>query len=225
MTWLDLLCPTRCSGCGAAGPMLCRSCGLLLAGAPRRHAPTPCPPGMPATCVVATYDGAVRAMLLDFKERGAVGLAGPLGDSLSRAVRAVAPGGVAPLLLAPAPSAPAAVRRRGDHVVRLLAEHAARRLRRDGRSARVADVLRQSRRVADSAGLSAHDRARNLAGGLMVRRSAESRVYGAAVVVVDDLVTTGATLSEAAAALGRAGAQVVGAAAIASTQLRGVPGR
>jgi predicted amidophosphoribosyltransferase len=180
---------------------------------------------MPETCVITTYDGAVRAMLLDFKERGAVGLAGPLGEPLARAVLAVAPGRQTPLLLVPAPSSAAAVRRRGDHVVRLLAEHAARRLRLGGRPVRVADVLRQSRPVADSASLSAQDRARNLAGGLAVRRSLERRVRGAAVVIVDDLVTTGATLTEAAAGLTRAGARVVGAAAIASTQLRGVSGR
>jgi predicted amidophosphoribosyltransferase len=175
---------------------------------------------MPPTWVVAAYDGPVRALLLDFKERNAVGLARPLGDALARSVTCALPERRGPVLIVPIPSSPAAIRRRGDDVVRLLAVRAARAIRAAGYTAKVAPVLTQRRRVADSAGLSAQARATNLADALEVRRPAARLVGGAAAVLVDDLVTTGATFSAATAALAAAGTQVLGAAAVAATQRR-----
>lgn len=180
---------------------------------------------MPETWVVATYDGPVRALLLDFKERGVAGLSRPLGVALARAVSAAQPRPGAPLLLVPIPSSPRAVRQRGDDVVRLLAGRAAGHLRATGRPVRSVAALVQRRRLADSAGLSAAQRAANLAGGFAVRPSVVRRIDRARVVIVDDLVTTGTTLSEAHDALSRSGAVVVGAAAIAATRLRFGPGR
>jgi len=218
MALLDLVCPTRCSGCGVAGSLVCRRCELVLTAPAICHVPTPCPAGMPQTWVVSAYDGPVRSMLLDFKERGAVGLARPLGDVVARCAAAAAPDPGTALLLVPVPSTPAAIRRRGDDVVRLLAEQASRRLRTCGRQAKVAAVLRQRRQVADSAGLSASARMMNLADALEVPLRAASGVRGSHIVIIDDLVTTGATLTTATGALVRAGAQVLGAAVVAATQ-------
>jgi predicted amidophosphoribosyltransferase len=157
-------------------------------------------------------------MLLDFKERGSIGLARPLGEVVARCAAAAVPDPAASLLLVPVPSSPAAIRRRGDDVVRLLAERAHRRLRACGRQTKVAAVLRQRRQVADSAGLSAPARLTNLADALEVLRRGQAGVRGARVVIIDDLVTTGATLVAATEALSRAGAHVVGAAAVAATR-------
>jgi predicted amidophosphoribosyltransferase len=167
--------------------------------------------------VVATYRGTTRALLLDFKERGVAGLARPLAEGLARAAAAAVAPGQGPVVVVPVPSAPASVRRRGDDVVWLLARRVARTLRRGGRRAAAVPALAQSRPVADSAGLSAAARAHNLRGALAVRPAAVQAVQRAEVVVVDDLVTTGATFAEAAAALARVGARVVGAAAVAAT--------
>ncbi|HVX69938.1 MAG TPA: phosphoribosyltransferase family protein [Mycobacteriales bacterium] len=220
MGLLDLICPTRCSGCGTPASLVCGRCAVTLAAPAVRHVPTPCPAGMPPTWVASEYDGPVRSMLIEFKERGAVGLAAPLGEVVARCLTAAVTDSAGGLLVVPVPSAAATVRRRGDDVIRLLAEHAARRLRAGDRRYRVAAVLRQRRPVADSAGLSSSARATNLAGALEVRRSAVPRVRGATVLIVDDLVTTGATLVAATEALSGAGACVLGAAAVAATRRR-----
>ena len=63
-------------------------------------------------------------------------------------------------------------------------------------------------------------RAANLAGSLSVPGRLVALVAGRPVVIVDDVVTTGATLTEAARALRAAGAEVVAAASVAATSRR-----
>lgn len=206
---LDLVLPRSCAGCGAPGRTLCPTCRALLAS-PRPHLPTPAPPGLPRLVTAAAYEGDVRAALLAHKEHGRLGLARPLGAALA--------GGLllldlpARVVLVPVPSSRAAVRERGHDHARRLAAAAARRVPH----ARASPLLVPARRVADQAGLDAGARAANLAGALRARR----RLDGLPVVVVDDVVTTGATLAEASRALRAAGAQVLGAAVVAATVRR-----
>jgi predicted amidophosphoribosyltransferase len=77
-----------------------------------------------------------------------------------------------------------------------------------------AQALQHRRRVADQAGLTATARSTNLTGALQARLD----LRGVRVIVVDDVVTTGATLTEAARALRDAGAEVPAAAVIATTE-------
>jgi predicted amidophosphoribosyltransferase len=118
----------------------------------------------------------------------------------------------------PVPSARRAVAARGHDPVRRMALAAAGELRRGGRPARVLPVLRQRRTVADQAGLDARRRWANLAGALGTVAGAGRLLEEGPVVVVDDLVTTGASLAEAARALGRAGGRVAGAAVVAASE-------
>ncbi|MGW0772562.1 ComF family protein [Streptomyces sp. NPDC002835] len=200
-----LVLPAVCGGCGAPRTQLCAECAHLLHGRTARRArPVPEPSGLPAVHAAALYTGSVRAVLLAHKERGALGLAGPLGVALAGAVRAAVadtagPGG--PLLLVPVPSAPGAVRARGQDAARRIALAAAGELRRTGRAAKVLPVLRQRRRMADQAGLTARQRLANAAGALEVRAGGARLLAGGRTVLVDDLMTTGATLVEAARAL------------------------
>jgi predicted amidophosphoribosyltransferase len=154
---------------------------------------------------VGRYTGPLRSALLRYKERGRRDLAGSLGELLAAALDEVV--GPAPVWLVPAPSRPAAARERGgDHVARLCRAVAARRP-----GVQVARPLRLARRALDSVGLDAEQRAANLAGRVRVRPAA---LPGAgAVVLVDDVVTTGATLRTCCDALTGAGVGV-GAAVV-----------
>lgn len=208
---LDLLCPRRCAGCAAPAGSLCADCAELLTGPAVPHSPKPRPAGLPATTALTAYDGPVRALLLAYKERGRVALARPLGDALGRAAAPFAPD-----VLVPVPSSRAARRTRGYDHVRLLARSATR-----ARGAPVVvPALIQRRRVDDQARLDSSARTLNLMSALAVDARLLPALAGRRIVLVDDLVTTGATLAEAARALRAAGVEPVGAAVIAATLRR-----
>lgn len=220
---LDLVLPQSCAGCSGPGTRWCGLCADVLAElAVRplgRAAPDPVPAGFPPAAAAAAYGGPVRGALLAHKERGQLGLVDPLGVALAAAVRCLSP--PAGVVLVPVPSDPRSVRARGHDHARRLAGRAARQLRAEGVSASAVALLASGRVVADQAGLGAAGRAANLEGALHARR----RLDGLTVVVVDDVVTTGASLTEAARALSAAGARVHGAATVAATGRRRVARR
>jgi predicted amidophosphoribosyltransferase len=204
----DLVLPRICGGCGVPGAVLCGSCRRLLTrprlAQPRRH-----PPGFPPTVAAGAYAGPVRPAVLAFKEHGRAELAGPLGTALALAVAAVLDGlpeprgRAGPVLLVPVPSSAAAVRHRGRDHVRELADVASAELRGAGVPARTARLLGRvsGRRVRDSAGLDVLERRANLAGRFRALPPRTALPQGSRLVLVDDVVTSGATLTEAARAL------------------------
>lgn len=154
------------------------------------------------------FDGVAARVVRAFKEDGRTMLARPLGRALAAAV--IRSDGVmwSDAVVVPVPSSRAAFRRRGYAVAELLA-------RRAGLSPRM--LLLPARAAADQRGLRRDERARNVAHTMRARHA-----EGLRAVVVDDVVTTGATLREAARALTAAGATVVGAATVAATPRRGL---
>jgi hypothetical protein len=128
-------------------------------------------------------------------------------------------------VLVPVPSSARSRRARGHDPVRDLARVTASGLRRRGCPVMVLPVLRQARWVADQAGLTAADRRSNLAGALVVRPGWQARLPGRQVLLVDDVVTTGATLTEAHRVLLNTGARVLAAATVAATARRGPHGK
>ncbi|MFD7500472.1 ComF family protein [Streptomyces sp. NPDC059850] len=221
----DLVLPADCAGCGRPGGPLCDGChGALRGPGARRVLPSPVPPGLPMVHAAVDYVDEARAVLLAHKERGALRLAGPLGEALAGAVRAAACGAVPrapgrpPLLLVPVPSARRAVGARGHDPARRIACAAAGVLRREGCPVRVPAVLRQRRRVTDQSGLGARQRRANVTGALEAVPGGGRLLVAGPVVLVDDLMTTGASLAEAARAVTEAGGQVVGGAVVAAPQ-------
>lgn len=220
MSLLDLLFPGRCAGCGRPGAQCCPDCRRWLQQQPSAAWPHPVPRGLPPPWAIAEYDGVVRALLLSYKERGAVGLGSILAGGLASSVQAAMPANGGPVRLVPVPSSRRVVRDRGDDVVLRMTCRAASAVRRAGGDVTVIPALRHVRRVADSAGLGARERQANLSGALAVSEGRQRQLAGALVVITDDLITTGATIAEAAQVLGSRGAVVVGAAVVAATRRR-----
>src|SRR5690606_20594497 len=160
--------------------------------------------GLPVHAALV-YEGVPARSIRRVKEEGATMLARPLGRALSDVLSIRVPAGA---LVVPVPTGRAAYRKRGYRVPELL-------IRRAG--FRAEQLLRQTRRIRDQRELDRDDRARNVAGSM---RAITARHAGREVVIVDDVVTTGATLDEAARALRAVGLRPICAVALAATPER-----
>jgi predicted amidophosphoribosyltransferase len=162
-------------------------------------------------------------MVLLHKERSVYALARPLGEALAGAVAS----GLPPdgrTVLVPVPSRRAVVRVRGHDPTARLTRAAAVALRAAGADVVVLPLLRQRDVVADQAGLSAAERAANLADRMAVRprplRRLARRGVPVGVVVCDDVLTTGSTAREAQRALESVGLVVTAICCVAATRRR-----
>ncbi|MGN8246000.1 ComF family protein [Cellulomonas soli] len=235
---LALVLPVGCAGCGQDDVAWCAVCRALLTGPPRRCEQRAgrldrlgTRPDVPAWAL-ADAVGPVRSLVVSWKDRGRTDLTGGLVGALAAAAVHVSPelgAAVAvcptqsPLLVVPVPSTAAARRRRGADLVGLLARGVARALdeelggRHGGTGARAVTVLRR-RGGRDQVGLGRRARAENLVGRVRVARGVDLRALdGAPVLLVDDVLTTGATAAQCHEVLLRAGAVVVGLLVLAST--------
>jgi predicted amidophosphoribosyltransferase len=214
----DLLLGASCHGCGQPWWGICPLCRQQVASRrPFLTTPVPCPDGFPVTVTSSIYDPILRRLISAHKERQALALTSFLAERLALSVHgllASEPFAVhtSRIVLVPIPSAAGAVRRRGFDATASMARLAARRLR-VRYSVTVRSALTQRRRVADQAGLDAAARHENLAGAFRLRRP----ISTGAAVLVDDLVTTGSSLTEAARVLRAAKIPVFGAATVAAT--------
>ncbi|MGN8024926.1 ComF family protein [Microbacterium sp. 22242] len=207
----DLAFASACAGCGAAGTALCPDCGRELVP----HLLRPRSDAVPLRAGLA-FEGVAASVLRAVKEDGQTSLIRVLRPALAAAVDDLLagrtggdPGRRRPVdVVVPVPTSRTAFRRRGFRVPELLAR---------GTGIPVQRALTYARRVEDQRGLTADERRRNLGGGLIATRPGEGR----RALIVDDVVTTGATCAEAARALRAAGFEVVGAVAVAATRRRG----
>lgn len=226
---LGLVVPVACAGCTRPDVAWCPTCDAALQGAPRR-----CDGDagrldlldgrslLDVRCV-ARYAGPVRSAVTAWKDRGRTDLDRPFAAVLRRAARRTtgagpagraAAGATSAVLVVPVPSTGRARRQRGRAPVEVLAAAVAAGLRDAGVPASVSHALR---RVAgpDLARLGARARGVALAGSVHVSRRTDLR--GREVVLVDDVLTTGATLAACHAALVAAGAHVRGGWVLAAT--------
>ncbi len=197
-----VLSPVSCAGCDADDRALCPACRAALVLDLRRGALAD---GTPVFSALR-YSGPARRTILAFKEQGrtdvARALARPLRQALGRALEQVAgPGGA--VRLTTVPSTRAAYRRRGYDPVSLLVARAG------GHPVR---LLRHVRAHEAQKSLGRAERSRNLVGSMSARHPRFS------CIVVDDILTTGATLTEAVRAIRSAGGHVDAAVTLAFTQ-------
>lgn len=193
-----LLMPVECAGCELAGRAVCPACTEQLV-------PAPVPRGTPGGLRIVTglrYEGVVRRVVLAYKEQQRTDVAGQLSDALAVAVRSADPGATAELALVP--TSRAAYRRRGYDPVAML-------VRRAG--LRAVPVLRQARSTSRQKTLGIDERAANLRGALVAKRALDGRRF----LLIDDVMTTGATIDEASRAVIAAGGEVIGGATLAFT--------
>jgi ComF family protein len=210
---LDLLLPPVCPGCGHEGEILCERCRAPLYRrlAEPPGAPLGLPMSMPHGIVqlewCATYSGSVREAIHALKYRGERRLAHPLASALAGRWRAAGRGAE---LVTWVPVHPSRRRERGFDQAEELARHMARAL-----SLPVAPLLARSQRTAAQHALGQAQRASNTAGAFIAADGTRAHLDGRWVLVVDDILTTGATLAGCAAALSEAGALCVSAIALA----------
>jgi ComF family protein len=208
--------PARCLGCGRRGPALCTTCAPQLPLLSRDVCPrcaSPwrgagacrvCPrisPSLTSVRAACAYEGLARKAVHTLKFRAGRYLAPTLGATLREAALR------RPLqadLVLPAPVAPARLRERGYNQAELLAREVAEAV---GGTVRTDLLARQDR--APQQTLSAAERRRNLVGAITCPRP--DAVAGVRIVLVDDVLTTGATLGACADALTTAGATRVSA--------------
>jgi predicted amidophosphoribosyltransferase len=209
---LDLVLPLECGGCGAPSTKWCAACARQLAvKADEPHLISPrVDPGVPVLSL-GRYAGARREAIVAVKEHGRADLIAPLAVALRAGLERLLTWGVVgtPLTIVPAPTRRSAARRRGGDPVTRMALAAAAGLR----DVDVLQALRLRALVRDSVGLSSADRQRNVAGRVKISKHFE--VLANDVLVVDDIVTTGATAGESIRVLRIAGAHVAGVLAIA----------
>jgi ComF family protein len=211
---LDVAFPARCPGCGREGDPICQSCVPRLAT--RLEMPPGVPIGLPSGTPpplvqlewCAPYQGVVRAALHDLKYGGEERLAGPLGRAIAARWRRAGVGGD---VIVPVPVHAERRRRRGYDQAELIARVAGANLRLP-----VLNALVRARATAAQFDLDRRHRATNVrdAFGLSDARPVVG-IRGRWVVLVDDVTTTGATLSACAAPLLAAGATAVSAVVVA----------
>jgi predicted amidophosphoribosyltransferase len=207
---LDLVLPLECGGCGAPSTRWCPVCAQELAVKPDQpHLLTPrVDPGVPVLSL-GRYAGPRREAIVAVKEHGRADLIAPLALALRSGIDRLLAWGVidTPLTVVPAPTRRSAARRRGGDPVNRIARAATSALG----DVRVIQALRLGGLVRDSVGLSGADRQRNIAGRVKLIKPVQG-----AVLVVDDIVTTGATASESVRVLHVARAEVAAVLAIAN---------
>jgi len=190
----DLIFTPTCIGCSAPGLHVCRDC---LASITTRA--TLDLPELERVISTSIYGGWVRDALIAYKNgsrRHVYGLAQVLHRSLLTC------DALQPLIVVPMPSSPAKVDIRGfDTIDLLVAECMKLQPRLKAAHSR---VLYVSRQVADQVGLSASERQHNVAHSMRARYP-----IAETVLLVDDVITTGSTMREAARALHVAGARRV----------------
>lgn len=206
---LDWLLPTKCALCGVSGSVICERCSLAFEINPRTVLRQRL-----AGFAACDYNTDAAALLHAFKEEHQTALvhfmAEPVVDSISRRFSSAE---LQNLVLVPVPSGKKSIRQRGFEPAYFLARQISKQLqKRAAIFVPVVKALWLERQVQDQAGLNLAQRQQNLH---LAMRAIPS--MGATALLLDDVVTTGATIAEAHRAMAAGGWQVAGFCSFAET--------
>lgn len=213
---VDLVLSRACAGCQVLGTTLCPNCWAAMAqqvGLHPMRTPWPVATG-------ARYENLAKAAIIAHKEHGVRSLTAPLGTLLAGAIATLTRG---PTLLVTIPPHRRSVQARGADTALLIAQRAARVLSRAHQPAQVQPLLRRGLDNGKHVGRTALQRQAAIEGAFQTRPEQITRLRnfaGYRIIVVDDVITTGATTQEAVRTLEAAGVQVAGVAAVAGTPAR-----
>lgn len=193
---VELLFPRSCIGCNQPGCTLCESCQQQWRAIPQQIS-VAVDPEVPIWSL-GVLGGVRRQAIIAMKERGRHDGCAYISPVLFAAVRYLQARGELdePITLVPAPSTARAIRQRGLFLVREICR---------GTGLPTVDALRMANDTVDAVGLTAAQRLATRTRALSVRK----RPSGA-VVIVDDVITTGATITAGVRALTSAGVHVRG---------------
>ncbi len=206
----DLVLSRVCISCARPGPVLCAPCW-----------------GEAASCSVhplvgdldvrvgAVYADTAQRAVIALKDRGVLAMAEPIGGWLALAVAGTSP---APATLVPVPAHETSIAGRGVDTLDLIVRGARDALHQSGHPVRIRRLLRRRIDRGRHVGRSAAERAALVADTMTLHSLPPP---GERLIVVDDVVTTGATVREAVRALVAGGCRVQGIAAACGTPRSG----
>ena len=205
----ELIFPSRCVACGVLGLSLCSQC--RRGWHPHSYQSEIGRDAATRLTVFSSvlYSPIAQKIILGAKESHLKVCDQLVSEAITHSLQRVLINSSVDFLI-PIPSRPAAARLRGRQFINEISQGASKAC-----SIPIASALRHRRRVKDQSGLDSQARWNNVEGAFVVEGE-----YGlrGSVLLIDDLVTTGATLSEAARALRYAGIKVVGAVTAALAQ-------
>lgn len=227
MPLVDLVYPPRCPLCGDAvavqgglcsgcwnelefpGEPSCTTCQLPMSTGVARTA-TQCrrcaeqPPRHAGVFAATLYNDASRKLVLQLKHGQRIALAGLMGRLMAARLPLPVSDSQPPLLV-PVPLHRWRLWHRGFNQAALLA----REIANQGKGVAVVDALERRRRTPSLGGLGRDQRERALAGAIMVNARRQAQIKGREIILVDDVLTSGATSQACVAALLEAGAESV----------------
>lgn len=176
------------------------------------------PPDFERAVSFGTYHDELRELIHLLKYEQIRPLARVLGRHLAEAITTLEPEIAQDVLVVAVPLFPFAERARGYNQARLLADEALRALRQTHPAWHLEpahDLLQRSKRTIQQFALSPRARRRNMDGAFRVAPLGKQRLQGREVLLLDDILTTGATARECSRVLRRAGAKKVWVATVA----------
>jgi ComF family protein len=200
---LDLFVPTKCLFCERFGTRVCETCEVMLGAEPRLVYRD----GVVGFSAMS-YNSNAKALLRSYKELGESELAKPMAKAMVNLIGCFE---YFPTLLVPIPSNRSSVRDRGFSPAELIARELSLRIP----GLRWSNVLGRNRETKDQSKLAPTERALNQLGSMI------AKVGSGRVLLVDDIVTTGASILAAKKSLESAGYFVEGFVTFAETEAKG----